>query len=114
MKTARIFISFFFIVLCLSNGACAFDSFDPIINCMMTNEEGVFLKVANNWITTQALHATEEGVFVLVDGEWMTLAEALANPKCVRKTWTCDRCGFVNYDGIEACGVCGKPRPRRG
>lgn len=111
MKTARNFISFFLVVLYLSSGAYAFD---PIVNCVMTNEEGVFLKIADDWIATEALQATGEGMFVLVNSEWMTIEEALENPKCTRGTWTCDRCGFVNYDGIEACGVCGKPRPKRG
>jgi hypothetical protein len=113
MKTARTFISFFLIFLCLPSGAYAFERPDPLVSYVMSTEEGVFLKVANNWIATEALQATGEGIFVLVEGEWMTVAEALENPKCLRATWICDRCGFVNYDGIEACGVCGKLRPRR-
>lgn len=28
----------------------------------------------------------------------------------LRATWTCVKCGFKNYEGIERCSVCGRKR----
>ncbi len=118
MTTTRNFFSLFLIVLCFSGGAHAFENNSrehefPLVRHVITNEEGVFLQVGNGWIATEALQATGEGMFVLVGGEWMTIAEALENPECARETWKCEVCGFNNYDGIAACGICGTPRPKK-
>lgn len=111
-KSSPIF-SLILSIFCLIGGGDASERHDPTISAMITSEEGVFLKIDNNWIAAEALQATGEGILVLVESDWITVAEALENPDCARRTWTCDRCGYVNYDGIEACGVCGKSRPRR-
>lgn len=103
-------------MLCLFNSMCAIDdgraeSEIPIIEHIIANEEGVFLQVGNTWIATEGLQVSSGEIFVLIEGEWMTISEAVENPDCARATWKCEVCGFINYDGIAVCGVCGTPRP---
>jgi hypothetical protein len=127
MRVRDKFISLFLLLLCFSKvnavenycgTAIEFESFNesgsPLLRHIITNDEGVFLQIGNTWIATEGLQILEEEIFVLVNGEWITIAKALENPECARATWKCAVCGFVNYDGISACGVCGTPRPKRG
>jgi hypothetical protein len=126
MRATSKFISLFLLALCFCKvdafenycgDAVRFESFNesgsPLVRHIITNGGGVFLQVGNSWIATEGLQVSGEKMFVLVNGEWITIAEALENPECVRATWKCEVCGFINYDGISACGVCGTPRPKK-
>lgn len=35
---------------------------------------------------------------------------ALEMPQARRSTWICTKCKYRNYDGVDKCGICGKPR----
>lgn len=82
----------------------------PLVDQVITNQQGVFLRVGDCWIVIEGLQATPEGMLVLIYGGSMTVEEALEIPECRMGTWECSRCHFINYEGISACGVCGKPR----
>ena len=82
----------------------------PFVDQMITNQSGVFLRVGDCWIVAAGLYASSDGLFVLIYGNWMTVEEALEIPECKLKTWVCSRCKFINYEGVNVCGVCGKPR----
>lgn len=82
----------------------------PFVDQVITNQQGVFLRIGDYWIVTEGLQATPAGMLVLIYGNWMSVEEALEIPECRRGTWECSRCHFINYEGISACGVCGKPR----
>lgn len=80
------------------------------VRCLITNEEGIFLQVGDRWIAGDGLLAISGGTFVLCEAEWIPIEDALSNPDCARATWVCSKCKYVNYEGILACAVCGKPR----
>ena len=80
------------------------------IDKIITNEQGVFLLIDGCWIGTQGMQATQGGIFVLENGEWMSVLEAIEGGIFPLETWECSRCHFMNYEGISACGVCGKPK----
>jgi len=77
---------------------------------VVTNEDGVLLRIGDEWLAAEGLQASGMGIYLLVNSEWMTLEEALETPECRRKSWVCTRCKYRNYDGINNCAVCGKPR----
>jgi hypothetical protein len=125
MRVKSQFISLILLVLCVTkvgafenycSTAVRFESFSgsTLVSHCIANQEGVFLQIGNRWIATEGLQISKEEIFVMVNGEWITIAEALENPECARATWKCSVCGFVNYDGISACGVCGTPRSKNG
>ncbi len=118
MKTIKVLL-LLLLTLCFSNASHAFEDENyypevkqesPLIRHIIKSEEGVFLQIGDGWILTEGLQASAEGIFVIVNGEYMTVEAALENSECVRKTWVCKKCGFINYDGIAACALCGKPR----
>jgi hypothetical protein len=80
------------------------------VDQVISDQQGVFLRVGDVWIVTEGLQATSEGMLVLIYGDWMTVEDAMKIPECRRGTWECSRCHFINYEGISVCGVCGKPR----
>jgi hypothetical protein len=63
MKTMNKLMSFFLLMLCLSNpvfgieDCCEKVGFETtsIVSHIITNEEGVFLRIGNSWIATEAL-----------------------------------------------------------
>jgi hypothetical protein len=81
-----------------------------LVDQVISNQSAVLLRVGDCWIVTEGLQATPEGIFVLICADWMTVEQALEIPECRRGTWECSRCHFINYEGISACAVCGKPR----
>ncbi len=118
MKTIK-FLFLIMLTLCFSSASHAFEDENyypevkresPLIRHIITSKQGVFLQVGDGWILTEGLHASVEGTLVIVNGEYITIEAALENPECVRKTWVCKKCGFINYDEISACAVCGKAR----
>lgn len=114
MKSINKHSLFIFIFLCFFNAmhACENNCAKPFVSHIITNDEGVLLQVGTDWIVTEDLYATEEGIFVLLNDEWIPIAEALNHPECLRATWKC-KCGYINYDCISACGVCGRPKPKK-
>jgi hypothetical protein len=82
----------------------------PLIEQVVTNEQGVFLLVNDFWVCSKSMQASEEGTFVLVNGEWMSLLAAIENGDCIRASWKCSKCGRFNMDGVNACPYCGKPK----
>ena len=125
MKSTNKSILLILLVLCCSAGysfesggcnmvtryECALSEFEKsLVDQIITNHQGVFLRIGDCWIVTEGLQAAQEGVFVLVYGNWMTVEEAMGIPECRRGTWESSRCHFINYEGVSACAVCGKPR----
>ena len=114
MKMIAKFMSFLLIVLYFFNTVEASEGRcegAPCIERVVTTDEAVLIQIGSEWIVVEGLQVSGAGLFVLVKGEWMTLEEALENPDCLQATWKCGVCGFINYDCIAACGVCGTPRP---
>jgi hypothetical protein len=63
----------------------------------------IFLHIGDLLLPIRSLSTDENGVFVTIDEIGMGVG---------RKTWTCTNadCGYVNYDGIDKCAICGTSR----
>ena len=81
----------------------------PLIEQVITNDEGICLLIGNSWLMTKGMQASNEGMFVLVNEEWMSIDEAV---ECgdFQASWKCSRCGRSSMDGINTCPYCGKPK----
>jgi hypothetical protein len=98
------------LLLTMTCAAQASEIEDPVVNQIITNEEGVFLHVGDCWIESEGLIASNDGLMVLIEGNWMPLPNATFVDDCKRGSWQCSRCDRYNLEGVEACAYCGKKR----
>ena len=80
------------------------------ISRILTSDQGILIRIGEEWIQAEALHAASSGMFVLLDGEWVSVEEAIELGGR-RDTWKC-KCGFENYVDFNYCSVCGAERPK--
>lgn len=74
---------------------------EPKMVCV--SQKQIFLNVADQLLPIQHLSSDGMGIFVPLDEILMGVG---------RRTWTCPKegCGYVNYDGIDSCAICGTNR----
>ena len=82
----------------------------PMVDQVISNEQGVFLLINDFWLCTEAFQITGLDSFVLLNGEWLSLSEAIESGTCHLSSWKCKRCERYNLEGVNACAYCGKPR----
>lgn len=72
--------------------------------------DSIYLNINDNLIPISAISADANGLYVTVDLE--TLREFQLDGRGIfgDETWTCKKCGYENYVGIDTCPVCGKNR----
>lgn len=63
-------------------------------------ESGIFLYLREEWVQIQSVSHDEQGIFVFFE----EIQAALWGD-----TWICPNrvCGYVNYEGIDTCPLCG-------
>jgi hypothetical protein len=62
----------------------------------------IYVRIAEDLIPIQHLSCDCNGIFVSI--------QDIKAGKGRRDIWTCPKCGYENYDGINKCGTCGRDR----
>lgn len=62
----------------------------------------IYVKIAEDLIPIQHLSCDDSGIFVSI--------QDLQTGRGRQETWICQKCGYENYVGINACGICGRSR----
>jgi len=96
-----------FLVLCSICFTKAQANEMPLIEQVITNDQGVCLLIGDSWLVTKGMQASNEGMFVLVNEAWMPIFEAVEFGD-YQASWKCSKCGRYNMDGVNTCPYCGK------
>ena len=62
----------------------------------------IYVRIAEDVIPIQQLSCDSNGIFITI--------QDIQTERGRRDIWTCPKCGYENYDGINNCGQCGRDR----
>jgi hypothetical protein len=110
-RLVKMFLFFSFIYLCSVGSLSAF----YVIDCQMIitpiepsqifmKEQEYYMLDKTNLIPIKGFIYDHQATFAIIE---LSGLEQKGSP---RSTWECKNCGYINYDGINNCGVCGHSR----
>jgi hypothetical protein len=93
---------------------------ENIQNC----QEGIVINIEGKvYISPSNIYLSENQIYIRIGGELIPIqylccddfgvyvsTEEIQRGQGRHGIWTCPKCGYENYDGINNCGQCGRDR----